>query len=56
VTPPVGVNLFVACKLGNIKMEKMVRQLVPFWGILVFDLLVIAFVPQLSLFLPNLMH
>lgn len=56
VTPPVGVNLFVACKLGNIQMDKMIRQLVPFWAVLIFDLLVIAFVPQLSLFLPSIMH
>ena len=56
VTPPVGVNLFVACKLGDIKMEKMIKQLIPFWVVLLFDLLVIAFVPQLSLFLPSIMH
>ena len=56
VTPPVGVNLFVACKLGDIQMEKMFKELVPFWIMLLIDLIVIAFVPQLSLFLPSLMH
>ena len=56
VTPPVGVNLFVACKLGEIQMEKMFKELVPFWIMLLIDLIVIAFIPQLSLFLPSLMH
>ncbi|ADY14480.1 TRAP transporter large permease [Sphaerochaeta globosa] len=56
VTPPVGVNLFVACKLGDIQMEKMFKELIPFWIVILLDLIVIAFVPQLSLFLPSLMH
>lgn len=56
VTPPVGVNLFVACKLGDIKMEKMFRELIPYWVVLIFDLLLIAFIPQISLFLPCLMR
>ena len=55
VTPPVGVNLFVACKLGEIKMEKMFKELVPYWGVLPLDLLVIAFIPQISLLLPSFM-
>ena len=55
VTPPVGVNLFVACKLGEIKMEKMFKELVPYWGVLLLDLLVIAFIPQISLLLPSFM-
>lgn len=56
VTPPVGVNLFVACKLGDIKMESMIKQLIPFWVVLFIDLIIIAFVPQLSLFLPSIMR
>lgn len=55
VTPPVGVNLFVACRLGDIKMEEMFKQLIPYWILLLVDLLIIAFVPQISLLLPNLM-
>lgn len=55
VTPPVGVNLFVACKLGDIKMEKMFKELVPYWCVLLLDLLIIAFVPEISLFLPGMM-
>ena len=54
VTPPVGVNLFVACRIGNIKMENMVKELIPYWGVLIVDLLIISFVPQITLFLPSL--
>ncbi len=54
VTPPVGVNLFVACKIANISMEQMVRDLMPFWVVLVIDLLLITYLPQVSLWLPSL--
>ena len=56
VTPPVGVNLFVACRLGDIQMEKMIKELVPYWIVLIIDLIIIAVVPQISLFLPGLMN
>lgn len=55
VTPPVGVNLFVACRIANISMEQMMRDLIPFWAILIVDLLVITYIPQLSLWLPSLL-
>lgn len=55
VTPPVGVNLFVACRIADIKMEKLFKELIPYWILLIVDLIIIAFVPQISLLLPNLM-
>ncbi|MFD2831266.1 TRAP transporter large permease [Corticicoccus populi] len=54
VTPPLGVNLFVASSVGKVKFEKIVVAVVPFIIVMIIAVLVIAFVPQLSLWLPGL--
>jgi tripartite ATP-independent transporter DctM subunit len=53
--PPVGSTLFIGCSIGKISIEKMVKALLPFYALLIVVLLVITFVPQISLFLPSLM-
>lgn len=55
VTPPVGVNLFVVCRIGQVKIESLVRELVPYWLVLIADLMIIAYVPKITLFLPGLL-
>ena len=55
VTPPVGVNLYVVCDSAKVKIEGMMRYLLVFFAVLILDLLVITFVPQLSLLLPHLL-
>ena len=54
VSPPVGICLFVACGISDTRIERVVRPLLPFLLILVISLMVITFVPQISLFLPRL--
>lgn len=54
VTPPLGVNLFVASGIGNVSFEKVSLAVIPFLIILVVALLIISFIPGLSLFIPNL--
>jgi TRAP-type C4-dicarboxylate transport system permease large subunit len=49
VTPPVGVNLFVACGIARISMEQLMRPLSVFLGVLLLNLLIITYVPALSL-------
>jgi C4-dicarboxylate transporter, DctM subunit len=49
VTPPVGVNLFVACGIANITMEQLMRPLLVFLAVLAANMLVITYVPWLSL-------
>jgi C4-dicarboxylate transporter DctM subunit len=56
LTPPLGVNLFVAAQLANIKIEKMIVAVLPFIGGLLVMLAVITMVPQISLWLPNLLR
>jgi C4-dicarboxylate transporter, DctM subunit len=49
VTPPVGVNLFVACGIANVSMEQLMRPLLVFLAVLTIDMLIITYVPWLSL-------
>ena len=54
VTPPVGAVLFVGSAVGNVPIEKTVRTIAPFYGALIVALLIISFVPSLSLTLPSI--
>jgi len=54
VTPPVGVCLFVASQIGKVSIGKTARELVPFLGVSLVVLMLVAFVPQITLFLPSL--
>lgn len=53
ITPPVGNVLFIAARVGEQRIEAVVRRLVPFFVALVAVLFVIVFVPELSLWLPT---
>ena len=55
-TPPVGSCLFVGCAVGEVKLEDAVKTIWPFYiGILV-ALMLVTFVPAISLTLPNLIN
>ncbi|EHI98661.1 TRAP dicarboxylate transporter, DctM subunit [Clostridium sp. DL-VIII] len=54
LTPPVGSTLFVGCSIGEISIEKITKSLMPFYGLMVVVLMILTFVPQISLFLPSL--
>lgn len=49
VTPPVGVNLFIACGIARISMEQLMRPLAIFLGVLIINLLIITYFPSISL-------
>lgn len=55
ITPPVGSNLFVACGISGMKFEGLVRAIWPFLLVLLGALLIVTFVPQVTLFLPTLL-
>lgn len=55
-TPPVGAVLFVGCAVGKIPVWQAVRTVWPFYGAAVFTLLLVSYVPVLSLWLPSLFH
>lgn len=54
VTPPVGVCLFVASQIGKVSIGKTAKELIPFIGVSLAVLMLVAFVPQVSLYLPSL--
>lgn len=49
ITPPVGVNLFVAANIAGTKFEKLIRAIVPFIIIMIVDVIIISFIPEISL-------
>jgi tripartite ATP-independent transporter DctM subunit len=55
ITPPVGLCLFVGMAISGLSMEKLVRPLLPFLAAIVGTLLVVAFIPETTLFLPRLL-
>jgi len=55
ITPPVGLSLFVAQEIAGISLEQICRSIVPFLLVEVGALLLITYVPDLVLFLPNLL-
>ena len=56
VTPPVGTCLYVACSISKEPLERVIRPLVPLLLVMVGMLAVVAFVPELTLFVPRLLY
>ena len=55
ITPPVGPTLFVGCAVGKVSMEQVSKELWPFYGAMCMALLLVTYVPALSLWLPGLL-
>jgi tripartite ATP-independent transporter DctM subunit len=55
ITPPVGPTLFVGCAVGKVTMEQVSKELWPFYGAMCVALLLVTYVPALSLWLPGLL-
>jgi C4-dicarboxylate transporter DctM subunit len=55
ITPPVGVNLFVACGIGGVPFTDLVKKIIPLLMLLLVALALITYVPQIVMFLPNLL-
>jgi tripartite ATP-independent transporter DctM subunit len=55
-TPPVGAVLFVGCAVGKIPISQALRTIWPFYGAAVATLLLVTYIPALSLWLPSLFH
>ncbi|NLG23412.1 MAG: TRAP transporter large permease [Actinomycetales bacterium] len=53
ISPPIGNNLFVAARVGEVRLEGLISKLWPFFWALVIALFVVAFVPALSEWLPT---
>jgi tripartite ATP-independent transporter DctM subunit len=56
ITPPFGVNLFAACTVARISYDRIVLPILPYVGVVVACLTVITFVPEISLWLRDLVY
>jgi TRAP-type C4-dicarboxylate transport system permease large subunit len=52
-TPPVGSVLFIGCSVANTKIEKVIRPLLPMFIMMIVVLMLVTYMPQLSLWLPG---
>jgi len=53
-TPPVGSVLFVGCSVANLPITKVIKPLIPMFLAMVFALLLVTYIEELSLFVPRL--
>jgi len=53
-TPPVGTSLFVSCRIANVRMEDTLKDLFFYFVVGMIVVIIIAFIPSLSLWLPSL--
>ncbi|MCZ8539072.1 TRAP transporter large permease [Psychrobacillus sp. FSL K6-2365] len=54
ITPPVGPVLFVGAKVANLKIESIIKPLIPFFVVTVAILIIVTYIPSISLFIPEL--
>lgn len=55
ITPPLGVNLFVASRVGETTLDDVIKGIIPFLIVMIVVLLFITYVPAISMLLPNLL-
>lgn len=53
-TPPVGSVLFIGCSVAGVKIERVIRPLLPMFAAMLIVLFLVAFIPALSLWIPRL--
>lgn len=54
-TPPVGSALFVGCSVAGVRLQDIIKPMLPFFIVLLITLLAVTYIPQISLFLPNVL-
>ncbi len=55
ITPPVGTILFTGCKVGGVTIESVIKFLLPYFAIIIVGLLLVTYIPQISLFIPSVL-
>ena len=56
VTPPVGTTLFVGCAIGKVSVDQVARQLWPFWLTMFIVLMLVTYIPAISMTVPSLLR
>lgn len=55
ITPPFGTMMFVTCSIAEVKIEAFVKEILPYLIVLVICLLILTFIPGISLILPEVL-
>ena len=55
LTPPVGAILFAGCRVNNVKIEQIIKMLMPFFIVILVSLLLITYIPWLSMVVPKVL-
>lgn len=53
ITPPVGNTLFVGVKVGNLKIEDVMGQLIKYYVVIIIVLMLVTYIPAISMYLPT---
>ena len=53
--PPVGSILFVGCAVGRVTIEQVVREIWPFYAVMFAVLMLVTYIPAISLWLPRML-
>ena len=56
LTPPVGAGLFIASSVGDVKMEKLIRVIIPFIFVAIIVLFLVTYIPFLTTWLPSIVN
>ena len=56
MTPPVGIALYTTSEIMECKPQETAREAIPFYVAILAVIMIIAFIPQVSMFLPNLLY
>ena len=54
LTPPLGICLFIACNIARIEVAEIIRYILPFLAVMIGLLLLMTYVPDIVMFIPNL--
>lgn len=54
ITPPVGSILFTGCKVADVKIEQVIKQLLPYFGLILAELMLVTYIPAISMTLPTM--
>lgn len=52
-TPPVGSLLFIGCSVSEVKIETVIKPLLPMFAVMIVALLLVTYIPEISMWLPN---
>ncbi|MCW9716531.1 TRAP transporter large permease [Avibacterium sp. 21-594] len=56
ITPPLGTVMFTTCSITEVPIEKFIKDVIPFWSLLLLELVLLTYIPAITTWLPNLVY